>query len=104
MNFKISLNQTFKDINTWFNVNLLNLNFNKTQYLEFRCKEGHNIASQIGYDEKIISNLAETKFIGLIIDNTLMWKQHIDMVINRLTYTCYALRNIKYLVLLGTTL
>jgi hypothetical protein len=32
-NFKISLNQTFKDINTWFNVNFLTLNFNKTQYL-----------------------------------------------------------------------
>jgi hypothetical protein len=73
-NFKISLNQTFKDINTWFHVNFLTLNFNKTQYLEFRCKNGYNIATQIGYDQKIISNTAETKFLGLIIDNTLTWK------------------------------
>jgi hypothetical protein len=35
LNFKMNLNQTFKDRNTWFNVNLLSLNFNKTQYVEF---------------------------------------------------------------------
>jgi hypothetical protein len=35
LNFKMNLNQTFKDINTWFNVNLLTLYFNKTQYVEF---------------------------------------------------------------------
>jgi hypothetical protein len=58
--------------------------------------------TQIGYDQKIISNMVETKFLGLIIDNTLTWKQHIDMVINRLSYTCYALRNTKYMVSLGT--
>ena len=30
----ININQMFQDINTWFNVNLLTLNFSKTQYLE----------------------------------------------------------------------
>jgi hypothetical protein len=29
-NYETNLNQNFKDINVWFNVNLLNLNFNKT--------------------------------------------------------------------------
>jgi len=30
--FNINANQTFQDINTWFKVNLLTLNHNKTQY------------------------------------------------------------------------
>jgi hypothetical protein len=38
LDFNIDINQTFQDINTWFNVNLLTLNFNKTHYLEFRTK------------------------------------------------------------------
>jgi hypothetical protein len=29
--FETNLNQTFKDINAWFNANLLILNFSKTQ-------------------------------------------------------------------------
>jgi hypothetical protein len=35
LNYEINLNQTFKDIMTRFNVNLLTLSFNKTQYLKF---------------------------------------------------------------------
>jgi len=31
--FNVNANQTFQDINTWFKVNLLTLNLNKTQYL-----------------------------------------------------------------------
>jgi hypothetical protein len=54
LNFKINLNQTFKHINTWFNVNLLTLNFNKTQYVEFRSKNYYNITTQINYSEKYI--------------------------------------------------
>jgi hypothetical protein len=36
LNFEINLKQTFKYINTWFTSNLLALNFDKTQYMEFR--------------------------------------------------------------------
>jgi hypothetical protein len=73
LNFKMNLNQTFED-NTWFNVSLLTLNFNKTQYVEFQSKNYYNITTQINYDQKSISNVTETKFLGLIIDDTLSWK------------------------------
>jgi hypothetical protein len=32
----------------------------------------------IGYDNKQIANSTSTKFLGLIIDNMLSWKSHID--------------------------
>jgi hypothetical protein len=51
-NYETNLNQTFKDINMRFNVNLLNLNFNKTQYLEFRLKKYCNKMTQITYEKK----------------------------------------------------
>jgi hypothetical protein len=35
LSFKTSLNRTFDKVNTWFNDNLLTLNFQRTQYLEF---------------------------------------------------------------------
>jgi protein associated with RNAse G/E len=68
--FNININQTFQDINTWFNVNLLTLNVSKTQYLEFRNKNYYNVITQINYGQKCVFNTTETKFLGLIIDDT----------------------------------
>jgi hypothetical protein len=55
------------------------LNLNKTQYLEFCSINCCNTVTQINYDQKIISNVTETKFLGLTIDDVLSWKQHIDL-------------------------
>jgi hypothetical protein len=96
--FNITANQMFQDINTWFNVNLLTLNFNKTQYLEFGTKNYHNVNTQIKYDQKCITNTTEIKFLGLTIDDTLSWKQHIEQVINKMCSAGYAMRNIKHIV------
>ena len=38
LDFNININQTFHNIMSWFNSNLLILNFNKTHYMEFRTK------------------------------------------------------------------
>jgi hypothetical protein len=39
---------------------------------------------------------------GLIIDDTISWKQHIDYVLNKIARSCYALRNIKHFIPLDT--
>ena len=41
---------------------------------------------------------SEIKFLGLTIDDTLSWKQHIEQVLNKMCTACYALRNIKHIV------
>jgi hypothetical protein len=68
----------FNDINTWFNNNLLNLNFSETHNLEFRSIKHYNVNMHIQHNHNYISDTSETKFLGLIIDDTLSWKQHID--------------------------
>ena len=64
LDFNINVNQTFQDLNTQFNVNLLTLNFNNTQYLEFRTKNYYNVNTQIKYDQKCIANATKIKFRG----------------------------------------
>jgi hypothetical protein len=83
-NFKINLNRTFKEINTWFKANLLTLNFQKTQYIEFRTRNGYKSPTWIEYDHRSITATSETKFLGLIIDDDLSWKRHTDYIINKL--------------------
>ena len=77
--FNLHANMLFNDINTWFNNNLLNLNFSKTHNLEFRSIKHYNINIQIQHNHNFISDTSETKFLGLIIDDTLPWNQHIDL-------------------------
>jgi hypothetical protein len=89
-------NMLFNDINTRFKNSLLNLNFNKTHYLEFRSKTHYKINMQIHHNHNYISSATQTKFLGLTVDDTLSWKLHIDAVIKRMSLATYDLRFIKH--------
>jgi len=100
--FNVNANQTFQDINIWLKVNLLTLNHSKTQYLEFRTKNYYNVNTQIKYDQECITSASEIKFLGLTVDDTLSWKQHIEQALNKMNTACYALRNIKHIAQIDT--
>jgi hypothetical protein len=68
--FNLHANMLFNSTNTWFNNSLLNLNFSKTNYLEFISMKYYKINRQIHYN--YISNTNQTTFLGLIIDDTLI--------------------------------
>jgi hypothetical protein len=95
LNFKINLKQTFKDINMWFTSNLLALNFDKTQYMEFRSRNYYKVTTQVNHGQISLKNATETKFLGLIMDDTFTWKQHIEYLKKKISLTCFALKNIK---------
>ena len=40
----------------------------------------------------------QTKFLGLIIDETLTWNQCTEQIATKLCSACYALRNLKHTV------
>ena len=81
--FNLHVSMLFNDINTWFNNNLLNLNFSRTHYLEVGSIKHYNFNMQIQHNHKhnYISNTSEITVLGLIIDDTLSWKQYIDQLI-----------------------
>jgi hypothetical protein len=62
----------------------------------------YNVTTQISYNQTKLTNMSESKFLGLIIDSTFSWKQYIDYVIKKISNACYALRNIKYFIPLDT--
>jgi len=98
LDFNININQSFCNIISWFNSNVLILNFNKTHYMEFRMKNYHQVKTKVKYEHINISNSTETKFLGIIIYQTLSWNQHIDQIATKLCSACYALRNVKHIV------
>jgi hypothetical protein len=56
----------------------------------------------IGYDNKQITNSTNTKFLGLIIDNTSFWKSHVEWLMSKLDSACYAIRAVKPYMSQGT--
>jgi hypothetical protein len=80
LDFNITITQSLRSIISWFNSNLLTMNFNKTHYVEFRTKNYYQVETTAKYQHKGISNATGTIFVGLIIDETLSWNQHIDQI------------------------
>jgi hypothetical protein len=65
--------------------------FNKTYYLEFKTKNCIDITLDINYLNKTLANVPYTKFLDLVIDETLTWDNRIDQLISRLNSVCYAI-------------
>jgi hypothetical protein len=56
----------------------------------------------INYDSDQIVNASNTKFLGLITDNTLSWKGHVDWLMSKLGSACYPIRAVKPYMAQGT--
>jgi hypothetical protein len=46
----------------------------------------------VGYKDKLISNISHTKFVGIIHVSTLTWSNHIDLLTKKLSTACYVIR------------
>jgi hypothetical protein len=90
-NFTNSANKILQDINKWFTTNLLSLNADKTQYMQFVTKTSSLIDLHVMYKNKAIANTCNTKFLG-ITDNTFSWKNHIYAIAPKLSAACFAVR------------
>jgi hypothetical protein len=96
--FNTTINQLFYNVSNWFNSNLLTLNYNKTHYVEYRTKNYYQIQTKVRYEGNITPTHTATKFLGLIINETLTWNQHIHFIATKLCSACFALRNLKHTV------
>jgi hypothetical protein len=93
--FKINMSKVFVDINEWFIINWLSLNFQRTHYPQFRIKNSQEININMSYDNNHIPNIASTKFLGLIIDETLSFKNHIDQLMSKISSAFCAVRIVR---------
>jgi len=90
------------EITSWFHSNLLSLSYNKTHFMQFRTKKQNKRKIHILVPNSINSNINSTKFLGLIIDNSLSWKDHITAITSKLNKACYAIRLLKSFLTMNT--
>ncbi len=84
----------------WFKSNKLSLNIGKTHYIFFPFKSTHvnNINNSIAIGDVMIERKQYVKFLGVIIDENLNWKQHIISTRNKIVKITYCMKTIKNLL------
>ena len=71
------INVELDKLNTWFSVNKLSLNIQKTHYIVFGSKSIDGKVSVL-INNKIIDRVYESKSFFVYIDSRINWKYHID--------------------------
>ena len=95
IDFNKHIHIVFVTLNKWFKANHLLQNFNKINYVHFTTKRNMSVNLKIGFYNDLITNSFYTKFVGMAIDNTLSWNNHIDLLMKKLSTACYIIRNAK---------
>ena len=62
----------------WLNANKLTLNMKKTHFIVFKAAKKHiSLSKSILINNHPITQVTTTKFLGIIIDSSLSWRDHI---------------------------
>ena len=82
-------NQELSQINDWFLANKLSLNLEKTKYMIFhKCTDQENIPLKLPLlqlNSNIIERENSLKFLGVVLDEHLTWKKHIQLIENKIS-------------------
>lgn len=82
-------NETLKAINTWLSANQLSLNTSKSNYMIFKLKDEDKEFIQsnnlnLSLNNVNLTKTSNTKYLGMIINDELNWKDHISELMTKL--------------------
>ena len=84
-----TVNSELEKVFQWFNANKLSLNKDKTKYTFFhKAREKDNIPLKLPaffINDKEIERVISIKFLGVLIDEHLTWKEHITVIENKVS-------------------
>ena len=94
-----NLNLTLASLYDWLISNRLTINIIKTNFMLFRVKnKTYSFSPKLYINSVAINEVFETKFLGLVIDNKLSWKPHLNMLTTKLSKNMSALYKLRGIV------
>ena len=82
---QVGVNNDLVIIAEWLKVNKLSLNIKKTHFMCFSAKNKPSPCISLQMDGEALVEVNKSKFLGVIIDNKLSWKDHISFVCRKVT-------------------
>ena len=104
-NLETVINQALIEVCDWLNANKLIINLNRSNYVIFRSYQ-----KRVGYKPSIklfdysANRITETeckefvKYLGIIIDNNLSWKYHIDNIASKISKAIGIIARLRHFV------
>ena len=93
------LNQELSKVSTWLAANKLSLNVKKSNFLHFHYnKRKHKPTINLKINGIDVEEKEVTKYLGVLIDNKLSWKPHIECVKTKLSRGNGMISKIRYYV------
>ena len=83
-NTEADINAELEKVNTWLKLNKLSLNAQKTKLMLFHRKQKHVNDVNIKINNTMIEHFQTFNFLGIMLNETLSWKSHIDKVSNKI--------------------
>jgi len=85
----LTVNKELDNLTQWFKANKLSLNITKTKYTLFhRVHKKENIPLKLPnlcIDKNIIKREISLKFLGVILDENVTWREHISVIENKVS-------------------
>lgn len=97
----------FDDVNKWLRDNVLTLNADKTKYLAFSIREtrelsynlvAHTCFSSLTCSCKPLERAKTVKYLGIILDDNLSFKKHIEVLSGRTRKLIYFFKTLRHVV------
>ena len=93
---ELDMNKELKKINTWLIVNRLSLNVKKTNFVVFHpFNKPIKKRITLKFHRKAIKEVQHIKYLGVILDSTLSWKQHVIKISKSISKFCGILYKIR---------
>ena len=90
-----TLSNEINKVLTWFASNKLAINLSKTNSMLFSNKRG-NPKLNISLQDVVLKEKEVVTFLGVEVDRKLCWKNHINLVCNKISKTIAILRILKF--------
>ena len=96
-NTEVEINTELEKVSTWLKLNKLSLNAQKTKFMIFHRHQKQIKDFNVCIDNTLIERVESFNSLGIMLNETLSWKSHIEMVgkkISKVTGILYRLRKI----------
>ena len=96
------INDELKEVSNWFKANKLSVNASKTNCMVLGTPHMTSVKVQndlhIKLDGTLLERVKHTKFLGILIDECLTWKVHIDCISKTLSRNIGVMNKLKHFV------
>lgn len=102
-NLQTIINEQLININMWLQANKLSLNVEKTNFVIFHPQQKKpNCTIEISINNKSIKEVNSLKYLGIIIDSNLNWKEHISAISSKISRSIGILSKIRHYLNINT--